>query len=468
VPQQCFAEWQAQVHFHTNLQASAATNYDFSCIFNSDRDIDGVVVKLTNEDDSEAIIDAHDVNLKAGEEYIFWVSDAPGKDLSRVKLVLDFGHATGETNINVSSIVLKDHANNDGTVPPNNNDQPNPDDPQPSTVDWVAVDSPDNLGAGFNTAGIMTFWWADANWSQVDDPQFSFADGVYTIKANDATVQEWQAQCTITGVPLNIEEGQAYDVRVKIVTNQELGRVTLKVNKDPDVTNDPNTLCYKGDFKLEDGENYLEMIGVVAKNGNDLISFDQGKFILDFGGCPAGFEAKVSDIIIQKHKTEVVMNYDDADNLWKAVDEGTVASQFGYYFAAGNDWHPIDYTEAQHSGNTYELTLPAENGNQQWQAQFHIDTELTASASKAYNFQVVLEADNDCPGVTIKLTDAGDTNFFCEGRHDITADEPYVYTLKGATLKESADATAIRLFFDFGGSPAGTHVKISKIIFKEA
>jgi len=176
----------------------------------------------------------------------------------------------------------------------------------------------------------------------------------------------------------------------------------------------------------------------------------------------------VSDIIIQKHKTEVVMNYDDADNLWKAVDEGTVASQFGYYFAAGNDWHLIDYTEAQHSGNTYELTLPAENGNQQWQAQFHIDTELTASASKAYNFQVVLEADNDCPGVTIKLTDAGDTNFFCEGRHDITADEPYVYTLKGATLKESADATAIRLFFDFGGSPAGTHVKISKIIFKEA
>jgi hypothetical protein len=76
--------------------------------------------------------------------------------------------------------------------------------------------------------------------------------------------------------------------------------------------------------------------------------------------------------------------------------------------------------------------------------------------------------DQDCPGVTIKLTDAGDTNFFCEGRHDIPADEPFVYTLKGATLKEGADASAIRLFFDFGGSPAGTKVKISKIVFKEA
>jgi hypothetical protein len=107
-------------------------------------------------------------------------------------------------------------------------------------------------------------------------------------------------------------------------------------------------------------------------------------------------------------------------------------------------------------------------GGSQWQGQFHIDTKLTASGSKAYNFQLVIEADNDCPGVTIKLTDAGDTNFFCEGRHDITADEPFVYTLKNATLKEGTDASALRLFFDFGGSPAGTKVKISKIIFKEA
>ena len=71
-----------------------------------------------------------------------------------------------------------------------------------------------------------------------------------------------------------------------------------------DVTNDPNTLCYRGDFVLEDGENIIQFIGVVAMNGGEEIEFDQGKFILDFGGCPAGFEAKVSNIIIQKHKAE--------------------------------------------------------------------------------------------------------------------------------------------------------------------
>ena len=124
IPEACYSEWQAQVHFHTNLVATATINYDFSCIFNSDRDIEGVVVKLTNEDDSEAIIDEHQVNLKAGEDYIFWKSDVPGKDLSPVKLVFDFGHATGETHINIRNIVLKDHANDDGTKLPDNPDNP--------------------------------------------------------------------------------------------------------------------------------------------------------------------------------------------------------------------------------------------------------------------------------------------------------------------------------------------------------
>ena len=43
-----------------------------------------------------------------------------------------------------------------------------------------------------------------------------------------------------------------------------------------------------------------------------------------------------------------------------------------------------------------------------------------------------------------------------------------MFTWNGVSLKEGTDASAIRLFFDFGGSPGGTNVKISKIVFKEA
>ena len=295
LPEATTDQWQAQVAFKTtNISTTSSKNYDFSCIINSDKDINGVTVKLVMDGDDNVFYFADRIDLKANQDYVFWKSDMPGIDMERVNLFFDFGGCQAGTTVNISSIVLKDHANDDGTVLPVTPDVP--------TVDWVDVNSPENLGAAFNTIGAMSFWWADAGWMQIADPGFSYANGVYTITANDATVSEWQAQCSINGAPLLIEKGQKYDVRVTITTNMELGRATVKVNKDPDVTNDPNTLCYRGDFVLEDGENIIQFIGEVAKNNGEEIEFDQGKMIFDFGGCPAGFEAKISNIIIQKHK----------------------------------------------------------------------------------------------------------------------------------------------------------------------
>ena len=297
LPEATTDQWQAQVKFHTDLTTNAATNYDFSAIFNSDKDLTGATVKLVLDGDDGVFYFTDRIDLKAGEDYIFWKSDMPGIDMPKVMLVLDFGGCQAGTTVNVSSIVLKNHADDDGTVPPSDDKPDTPDNPDAPTMDW---------------------------------------------------------------------------------------------------------------------------------------------------------------------------DYESGANLWKAVDDGTLFDAFGYWFA-DNSWTALGtQPEATHSGDTYEITLPEGMGGSQWQGQFHIDTKLTASAAKKYHFQLVMEADADCPGVTIKLTDAGDTNFFCEGRHDVKADEPFVYTLKYAQLKEGTDASAIRLFFDFGGSPAGTHVKISKIIFKEA
>ncbi len=296
LPEATTDQWQAQMAFKTtNISTSASKHYDFSCHLISDKDLNGVTVKLVMDGDDNVFYFADRIDLKAGEDYLFWKSDMPGIDMERVNLFFDFGGCPAETTVNIYNIAFKDHANDDGTVPPVTPDEPK--------VEWVDVNSPENLGAGFNTAGTMTFWWADPSWTQIDDPDFSYENGVYTITAINSTVAEWQAQCSITGVPLHIEKGQGYDVRVTIVSNMD-GRATVKVNKDPDVTNDPNTLCYNGQFVLEDGENVLEFVNVVAKNGPDEIEFDQGKFILDFGGCPVGFQAKVSNIIIQKHKAQ--------------------------------------------------------------------------------------------------------------------------------------------------------------------
>ena len=454
IPNECYSEWQAQVHFHTNLTTSAATNYDFSCIFNSDRDIEGVVVKLTNEDDSEAIIDEHNINLKAGQDYVFWVSDVAGKDLNPVKLVMDFGHATGETKVNVTNIVLKDHANDDGTIVSGGGeggDTPTMDwDYESGANLWKAVDD----GTLFDAFG---YYFADGGWSPISYNEATHSGDTYEITLPDGLGgSQWQGQFHID-TKLTASASKAYNFYFVLEADNDCPGVTVKLTD----SGDTNYFC-EGRHDVKADEPFIfKLEGATLKEGVDASAI---RLFFDFGGSPAGTHVKISKIYFEE---AVVLNYDDASNLWKGVDEGTVGSTFGYYFA-DDGWGPISYNEATHSGDSYTIKLPDGLGGSQWQGQFHIDTELTASAAKQYHFQLVMEADNDCPGVTIKLTDAGDSNFFCEGRHDIKADEPFVYTLKNATLKDGTDASAIRLFFDFGGSPGGTNVKISKIIFKEA
>lgn len=71
-------------------------------------------------------------------------------------------------------------------------------------------------------------------------------------------------------------------------------------------------------------------------------------------------------------------------------------------------------------------------------------------------------------GAVIKLTEDGDdNNFFFDGRHDIMADKAFVYSAKGVTLPIN-DAKALMLVLDFGGTPGGTNVKVSEIVFSKA
>ena len=459
VPDAAFDRWQAQMHLHTTgVETSSANHYDFSCIFVADADIDGVTVKVTNEADNEAIIDVDNISLKAGKEYVFWKSNIEGKDLSPVKIVFDFGHASGATTINVSNIVLKDHANNDGTIVSEGGEGGGEDKP---TMDWN-YESGANLWKAVDDGTLFDafgYWFADDSWTALGtQPEATQNGDTYEITIPEGIGgSQWQGQFHID-TKLTASADKAYNFYFVMETDNDCPGVTVKLTD----AGDSNFFC-EGRHDVKADEPFIfKLEGATLKEGKDAEAI---RLFFDFGGSPAGTHVKISKIYFEE---AVSLNYDDADNLWKGVDDGSVASEFGYWFA-DDSWTALGTQPvATHNGDTYEITLPEGMGGSQWQGQFHIDTQLTALAALAYNFQLVIEADNDCPGVTIKLTDAGDSNFFCEGRHDIKADEPYVYTLKGATLKEGTDATAIRLFFDFGGSPAGTKVKISKIVFKSA
>ena len=463
VPTAGYDQWQAQVHFHTDINTVASSNYDFSVILNADKDVNGATVKLTNEADGADFYFAENVDLKAGEDYIFWKSDMPGIDLPQVKLVFDFGHAGDDTHINIRNVVLKDHANDDGTVLPGNGGDDTP------TVTWVAVDSPDNLGADFNTVGSMEFWWADGGWGQIGNPGFAFDNGVYIITATENGGAEWQAQSSIHNANVGLAAGQLYDVRATIEASAPVGRYTFKICQESD---DDNTLVYNGSLSLEAGENTVEFVGVKAqKNGEDT-SIDVAKLFIDLGGVAPGTEIRLSDIIIQKHGESAAgggnWSYNDAINLWKAVDSGDAFISVTPWFADGG-WVQIGDPDWSHDGNTWSLTIPEGMGPSQWQGQFPINTTIATKQNDPYGFSCTIVATNDLPGVTIKLTETDDadgtkhdSNFYFAERHDIKANEPYVYTVHGATLPLN-DAHALSLFFDFGGSPIGTFIEISNI-----
>ena len=458
LPEATTDQWQAQMAFKTtNISTSAAHNYDFSCILNSNKDLNGVTVKLVMDGDDNVFYFTDRIDLKAGEDYIFWKSDMPGIDMDRVNLFFDFGGCQAGTIVNIRNIVLKDHANDDGTILPNEE--------QGSSVTWVAVDSPDNLGAGFNKVGEMQFWWADAGWNQIGNPQFSFANGVYTIISNDATAAEWQAQNSIHNVAMNIEPGQLYDIRATITASSDLGRYTFKICDEND---DDNTLIYNGSLTLEAGDNIVEFVGVKCTKGGADSGFSTAKLFIDLGGCPAGFELNLSNIIVQKHNENgggggLDWDWKADNNLWKAVYDSKLAPVFWY--APG--WAQTADPDFSQDGDVYTVTLPQATTDQ-WMAQMQFDTNISAKQGDKYNFYCVLESDNDHPGVTVKLTQNGDdNNFFFAPRVALTANEPYIFKQEGVTLP-NADAPQLNLFFDFGGNAAGNTISISKIYLVKA
>ena len=459
LPEATTDQWQAQMAFKTtNISTSAAHNYDFSCILNSNKDLNGVTVKLVMDGDDNVFYFTDRIDLKAGEDYIFWKSDMPGIDMDRVNLFFDFGGCQTGTIVNIRNIVLKDHANDDGTILPNEE--------QGSSVSWVAVDSPDNLGAGFNKVGEMQFWWADAGWSQIGNPQFSFSNGVYTIISNDATAAEWQAQNSIHNVAMNIEPGQLYDIRATITASSDLGRYTFKICDEND---DDNTLIYNGSLTLEAGDNIVEFVGVKCTKGGADSGFSTAKLFIDLGGCPAGFELNLSNIIVQKHNENggggggLDWDWKADNNLWKAVYDSKLAPVFWY--APG--WAQTADPDFSQDGDVYTVTLPQATTDQ-WMAQMHFDTNISAKQGDKYNFYCVLESDNDHPGVTVKLTQNGDdNNFFFAPRVALTANEPYIFKQEGVSLP-NADAPQLNLFFDFGGNAAGNTISISKIYLVKA
>ena len=451
LPEATTDQWQAQVKFHTDLTTSAANNYDFSAVFNSDKDLNGATVKL----------------VLAGQDYIFWKSDMPGIDMNKVMLVLDFGGCQANTTVNVSGIVLKNHADDDGTVPPTGGG----DDPDQPTIDWDATSSANLWNAVENGSAFIsvTPWFANDGWSQIGDPEWKHANGEWTLTIPEGMGgSQWQGQFPIN-TSLTASKNKKYNVYLVLEADQDCNGVTIKLTEtdEADGTKHDDNFFFADRHDVKADVPFVFKAKAVTLPKNDAHALS---LFFDFGGSPIGTNIKISKIYFEE---SVELSYDDANNLWKGVDEGQDFVSVTPWFA-NDGWSQIGDPVWEHKGNKWSLTIPEGMGGSQWQGQFPINTKLATAQNDAYNFQCTILADEDCNGITIKLTQTDeasgtkhDDNFYFADRHDVKADEPFVYTMKGVTLPKN-DAHALSLFFDFGGSPIGTNIVISDIIFEKA
>ena len=466
LPEATTDQWQAQVKFHTDLTTNAATNYDFSAIFNSDKDLTGATVKLVLDGDDGVFYFTDRIDLKAGEDYIFWKSDMPGIDMPKVMLVLDFGGCQAGTTVNVSSIVLKNHADDDGTVPPNDDKPDTPDNPDAPTMDWD-YESGANLWKAVDDGTLFDafgYWFADNSWTALGtQPEATHSGDTYEITLPEGMGgSQWQGQFHID-TKLTALASKAYNFYFVMEADNDCPQVTVKLTD----SGDTNFFC-EGRHDIKADEPFIfKLTGASLKEGTDASAI---RLFFDFGGSPAGTHIKISKIYFEEN---VSMSYDDASNLWKAVDSGDAFISVTPWFA-NDGWSQIGDPVWKYDAGKWSLTIPEGMGGSQWQGQFPINTTLTAAQADAYNFSCTILADNDCPGVTIKLTETDDAdgtkhdgNFFFADRHDVMADEPFVYQVTGVKLSQN-DAHALSLFFDFGGTPVGTNIVISDIIFEKA
>lgn len=316
-----------------------------------------------------------------------------------------------------------------------------PDEPE----GWMGFTAGTNLLA--NWAHDNNYWFSPSDWSGGLNPNLegNVLDGLtFTIPAGTGSDQ-WQAQVHIENNGPVLSAGKNYDF--SIVIKSPVGGIKATVK--PQKQGDDGVFFTADQYPLNEG---LNVIALSNKPGFD----GQFKIAFDFAGAPVGSEFTILKAFLSEHNDANVapFDYNDSKNLLKDQPFG---AGFRFWFADGG-WGQIADPEHEGDAALFSLTIPNGMGGDQWQGQVHIPFDnVKLSAGKKYNFSIVVLADNQVPGLTVKPQNDSDDNVFLSAdRHAVAANVPTAIVF---TDRNGFDGQ-FRLCLDFGGTPAGTHVKI--------
>lgn len=448
--------WQAQFHIKAaGISLSADKTYDFSCIVNSTTSFEGVEMKVTTMSDNGALFEQRP-SVTAYEDCILWASNVPGLDIAEgdFKLVFDFGGCRENTEITITDIVIKDHANDDGTV------LPAPEEPGEVVVpEEYKYDSDSNLWKPADADHSYSYHYAPG-WEKIDNPETVQTGNEYKLTLPVATSAQWQNQFfIIPTVNIPVAAAESYDFSVVLNASNDIKGVTVKLT---DIASDENFL-FTERVDLTAFEDYiLDLSDVKLNEKKDAEGI---KMVFDFGGNPENTEVTIKRIVLKDHSV--------SDGTHQGGSTGGMDTSGTDIWDNSKVTYTWWYSDASWSGKlTPEITtmdkgwkvvIPDGIGGSEWQGQTHFTLDAPAYAAKTYDFCVTLNSSADCT-CTVKLAwEGNDTEhaIFYDGNVKVTAYEDFKYIVSGKA--PDVDYDKIALFIDLGRTPAGSEVEIKDI-----
>jgi len=326
-----------------------------------------------------------------------------------------------------------------------------PNAPKDDPTEWLGFVAGNNLFKG--SSATYRFWFADGGWSQIADPENegSVAEGI-TFTMNGCGTSQWQAQMQVENTGIAMSASKTYDFSIVIVSSEDGVGATVKPQKD----GDDNTFFTDKIVPLHKGNNVIALSDCAGFDGNLKVAFD-------FAGAPEGTEFTVKNFYIAEHNDAniVPLDYNSADNVWKAIDEKQAYNMAFWWADAG--WAQIGDPEFEADGHVYTITSKDATAAE-WQAQNTFNVEsLGFAAGDVFDFSCVLLATADSR-VTVKFCqmDDDDNTAFYKNDIKLKAGELQVVKFADCQLSKGA-ASSTKLIFDFGGCEAGVDFKIANI-----
>ena len=131
-------------------------------------------------------------------------------------------------------------------------------------------------------------------WSGLPNPEITQNGSAYSFTYESATSMQWQAQFfIIPDAAIALSAEKAYDFQCKVTLSEDVPGVTFKLT---DTGDDGNFLFTERCDIAAYEEFTFEMTNLAG------IDAAAVKMVFDFGGCPAGTEVTIKDIILREHK----------------------------------------------------------------------------------------------------------------------------------------------------------------------